>query len=264
MLNALLASDWVSPSVDYHALAPEIVLGGGILLLLLLDLFLSDAKKWVLTPVASFTLLGAFIPVLTVALDTDGARSLFDGRYVVDDFSLVLKALFLLAGYVVVLLSADHIREGNYYQGEYWFLMLSSILGMVMMASSRDLVSIFVSLEFLSIPAYMLAAWRKRDPKSNEAGIKYYLLGVFASAVMLYGMSLLYGAANTTLLVDLGKSVTNDAEWVWEQVHAMYPSRRLIYRDTMGRWDEIVPTLPTDHFGEVTVNFRPYGEHLPF
>ena len=132
-----------------------------ILLLLLLDLFLSDAKKWVLTPVASFTLLGAFIPVLTVALDTDGARSLFDGRYVVDDFSLVLKALFLLAGYVVVLLSADHIREGNYWQGEYWFLLLSSLMGMVMMASSRDLVSVFVALEFLSIPAYMLAAWRK-------------------------------------------------------------------------------------------------------
>ncbi|MEY4391974.1 MAG: NADH-quinone oxidoreductase subunit [Actinomycetota bacterium] len=210
MLNALLASDWVSPSVDYHALAPEIILGGGIVLLLLLDLFLSDAKKWILTPVASFSLLGAFIPVLTIALDTDGARSLFDGRYVVDDFSLVLKALFILAGYVVVLLSADHIREGNYYQGEYWFLLLSSILGMVMMASSRDLVSIFVSLEFLSIPAYMLAAWRKRDSKSNEAGIKYYLLGVFASAVMLYGMSLLYGIADSTKLVDIGNTLSDN------------------------------------------------------
>lgn len=207
MLNALVAADWTAPVVDYHAIAPEIVLAGGLVLLLLLDLFLSDAKKWVLTPVASFTLLGAFIPVLTVALGTDGARSMFDGRYVVDDFGLVLKALFLLAGYVVVLISADHIREGNYYEGEYWFLLLTSILGMVMMASSRDLVSIFVSLEFLSIPAYMLAAWRKRDPKSNEAGIKYYLLGVFASAVMLYGMSLLYGIAGSTRLVDIGSAL---------------------------------------------------------
>ena len=65
---------------------------------------------------------------------------------------------------------------------------------MVMMASSRDLVSVFIALELLSIPAYMLAAWRKRDAKSNEAGVKYYLLGVFASGVLLYGMSLLYGA----------------------------------------------------------------------
>lgn len=181
------------------------VLGGGIVLLLLLDLFIADAKKWILTPIASFTLLGAFIPVLTLALSDGGVRSMFDGRYMVDDFSLVLKGLFLLAGYVIVLLSADHIREGDYYQGEYWFLILSSLLGMVMMASSRDLISIFVSLEFLSIPAYMLAAWRKRDSQSNEAGIKYYLLGVFASAVMLYGMSLLYGITNSTKLVDIGR-----------------------------------------------------------
>jgi len=207
VLNALLAAEWSAPVIDYHAIAPEMVLAGGLVLLLLLDLFLSDAKKWVLTPVASFTLLGAFIPVLTVALGTEGARSMFDGRYVVDDFSLVLKALFLLAGYVVVLISADHIREGNYYEGEYWFLLLTSILGMVMMASSRDLVSIFVALEFLSIPAYMLAAWRKRDPKSNEAGIKYYLLGVFASAVMLYGMSLLYGISGSTKLTDIGTAL---------------------------------------------------------
>ena len=81
---------------------------------------------------------------------------------------------------------------------------------MVMMASSRDLISIFVSLEFLSIPAYMLAAWRKRDSKSNEAGIKYYLLGVFASAIMLYGMSLLYGITNSTKLVDIGAYLGSD------------------------------------------------------
>ena len=116
---------------------------------------------------------------------------MFDGRYAIDDFSLVLKGLFLLSAYVIVLLSTTHIEEGDYYQGEYWVLMLSSILGMMMMTSSRDLISIFVALEFLSIPAYMLAAWRKRDAKSNEAGVKYFLLGVFASAVMLYGMSLL-------------------------------------------------------------------------
>jgi len=183
------------------------ILGAGIVLLLLLDLFLSDARKWLLTPVASFTLLGAFIPVLTLALNNAGTRQLFDGRYVIDDFSLVMKGMFLLAGYVVVLLAADYIREGDYYQGEFWFLMLSSIMGMVMMASSRDLISIFVSLEFLSIPAYMLAAWRKRDSRSNEAGIKYYLLGVFASAIMLYGMSLLYGITNSTKLTEIGAAL---------------------------------------------------------
>ena len=78
------------------------------------------------------------------------------------------------------------------------------------MTSSRDLISIFVALEFLSIPAYMLAAWRKRDAKSNEAGVKYFLLGVFASAVMLYGMSLLYGVANSTLLSDLASEISGN------------------------------------------------------
>lgn len=205
MLATLLASDWVSPTFDYHAIAPEIVLAGGIVVVMLLDLFLADHNKWVLAPITGFTLLGAFIPVLTLALSDDGTRSLFDGRYVVDDFSLVLKGLFLLAGYVIILLSSDYIREGEYYEGEYWFLMLASLLGMVMMTSSRDLISIFIALEFLSIPAYMLAAWRKRDLKSNEAGVKYFLLGVFASAILLYGMSLLYGMANSTKLTDISE-----------------------------------------------------------
>jgi NADH-quinone oxidoreductase subunit N len=210
VLSTLAADVWSAPTIDYHALAPEIILAGGIVVLLLIDLFVSDARKWILTPLTSFVMLGAFIPVLTLALSDNSVRSLFDGRYVVDDFSLVMKGLFLLSGYVVVLLSAEHIREGDYYQGEYWFLLLSSLLGMVMMASSRDLISIFVSLEFLSIPAYMLAAWRKRDSRSNEAGMKYYLLGVFASAIMLYGMSLLYGISNSTKLTDIGAYLSND------------------------------------------------------
>lgn len=205
-----LAAEWTAPVVDYHAIAPEIVLAGGIVLLLLVDLFVGEAKKWILAPLASFTVLGAFIPVLTLALSDDGVRTMFDGRYVIDDFSVVIKGLFLLAGYVVILLAADYLREGDYYQGEYWFLLLSSLLGMVMMASSRDLISVFVSLEFLSIPAYMLAGWRKRDLLSNEAGIKYYLLGVFASAILLYGMSLLYGISNSTLLVDIGRTLSED------------------------------------------------------
>ena len=97
-----------------------------------------------------------------------------------------------------MLISQTELEEGGHYQGEYYVLLLCSVLGMVMMASSRDLVSVFIALELLSIPAYMLAAWRKRDPLSNEAGVKYYLLGVFASAVLLYGMSLLFGVTGTT------------------------------------------------------------------
>ena len=93
---------------------------------------------------------------------------MFGGAYVVDNFALVLKALFLVAGYVVVLLSTNYIAEGDYWEGEYYLMLLASMLGMVVMASSRDLVAIFVALELLSIPAYMLAAWRKRDPSATR------------------------------------------------------------------------------------------------
>ena len=209
-LLAAVAAPWTAPTIDYHALAPEIVLAVGLTVVLLVDLFTTERNKWLLSVLTGFSLLGAAVPVLTLAVHDNSVRSMFDGRYVVDEFSLVVKALFLLAGYVIVLLSSSHIEEGDYWRGEYWFLLLSSLLGMVMMASARDLVSVFVALEFLSIPAYMLAAWRKRDLKSNEAGVKYFLLGVFASAVMLYGMSLLYGVANSTLLVDIGKSIDLD------------------------------------------------------
>ena len=214
MIAAIIAAaDFTAPTIDYHALAPEIVLAVGICVVLIIDLFVEERQRWITSSVAGFVLLGAFITVVTVGLIGDDVRSMFGGRYVVDEFALVLKALFLLAGWVVVLLSADEIEEGGYYQGEYYVLLLSSLLGMVMMASSRDLVSIFIALEFLSIPAYMLAAWNKRDPKSNEAGMKYYLLGVFASAVMLYGMSLLYGVTGTTLLAELGPAITAEGRF---------------------------------------------------
>jgi NADH-quinone oxidoreductase subunit N len=209
MIGTLLAAGgFVSPRIDYHAMAPEIILAGGICAVLLVDLFVDETRRWITSTLAGFVLLGSAIPLVTLGLSGHPARSLFDGRYVVDHFSLTLKLLFVAVGYIVVLLSSDEIEAGHYHQGEYFVLLLTSILGMVMMASSRDLVSVFVSLEFLSIPAYMLAAWRKRDEKSNEAGVKYYLLGVFASALMLYGMSLLYGVTGTTKLAELGKALT--------------------------------------------------------
>lgn len=214
MSSSILAQvPWQSPAIDYHAIAPEIVLAGGICLIILVDLFISESRKWITASLAGFVMLGALLPILTLAVSDSDVRTMFDGRYVVDEFALTLKALFLVAGYVVVLLSQNHVEEGDYYQGEYYTLLLTSVTGMVMMASSRDLVSIFVALEFLSIPAYMLAAWRKRDRKSNEAGVKYYLLGVFASAVMLYGMSLLYGVTGSTLLSEIGSRLTVEGQF---------------------------------------------------
>ena len=192
-----------APHVDYHAFAPEIVLTGTLVVVLLLDLLAEERGRWATSSVAGIGLLASLVPVVTLAVDgTD--RVMFGGAYVVDDFALVLKALFLLSGYVVVLMSTDYIAEGDYYEGEYYFMLLSSLLGMLVMASARDLITIFIALELLSIPAYLLAGWRKRDLKGNEASLKYYLLGVFATAVMLYGMSLIFGVTGSTVLVDIG------------------------------------------------------------
>lgn len=200
MLATLLgaAVPFSSPKVDYHALAPEVLLAGAICVVIIADLFLEESKKYLLATIAGIGLLVPLIPVFTLAVDSGPERSMFGGAYVVDDFSLVLKALFLLASYVVVLTSYQYVEDGDYWEGEYYALLLTSTLGMVMISSSRDLISLFVALELLSIPSYMLAAWRKRDAKSNEAGVKYFLLGVFSSAIMLYGMSLIYGEVGAT------------------------------------------------------------------
>ena len=216
------ASDWISPTIDWHALAPELILVVGINLVLLIDLMLEDSKKWAIATVTGFVCLAAFIPVVTLSVVGDDTRSMFDGRYVVDNYALILKALFLLTAYVVILMSQNELEEGGYYQGEFYVLLLCSVLGMVMMASARDLVSIFVALELLSIPAYMMAAWRKRDVKSNEAGVKYYLLGVFASAVLLYGMSLLFGATGSTLLTDIGATLNDESLTALEVVAVVF------------------------------------------
>ena len=211
MLAALLqdGTPFLRPEVDFHAFAPEIVLVGAIVAVLLADLFTPESSRGIVPSIAGIGLLAAMVPVLTLALDGVD-RSLFGGAYAVDNFALVLKALFLLAAYVVVLMSTNYIAEGDYAEGEYYFLLLSSVLGMTVMASSRDLVSIFVAFELLSIPTYILAGWRKRDLRGNEASVKYYLIGVFASAVMLYGMSLLFGYTGSTLLSDIGAAIALD------------------------------------------------------
>ena len=209
-MEALLA--FTRPALDWHALAPELTLLAFGTLITVVDIIWDDRSKQAMPTLAGMGLLATLLPILTLAVDGT-ERSMFGGAYVVDDFSLVLKALFLISGYIVILMSVDYIRDGDYYENEYYTLMLTSLLGMVMMSSSRDLISVFVALELLSIPAYMLAAWRKGGPRSNEAGLKYYLMGVFASAVMLYGMSLVYGLAGSTtfgaIAEELGSGAAN-------------------------------------------------------
>ena len=210
MTAQLLALAFERPAIDWHAVAPELVLlTAGCLITLADVIFLEKARSFT-AALAGLGVLATAIPLITLA--SSGAdRVLFGGAYVVDDFALITKAIFLMAGYVVILLSTNYVAEGDYWENEYYGLLLASLMGMIMMASSRDLISIFVALELLSIPAYLMVAWRKGDARSNEAGLKYYLMGVFASAVMLYGMSLLFGLAGSTQLTEIATAVASGA-----------------------------------------------------
>jgi len=202
------AAEFVRPELDWHALAPELTLLGVGAFLTLLDIFLAERGRAITSALAGLGFLAVMIPILTLASAgvASEPRVMFDGGYVVDGYSLVLKALFVMAGYVVVLMSTNYFAEGDYWESEFYGLLASSLLGMLVMTSARDLITIFIALELLSIPAYLMATWRKRDLKSNESGLKYYLVGVVASAILLYGMSLLFGVSGSTLLEDIAFS----------------------------------------------------------
>ena len=182
--------------IDYHALLPEIILAGTIVGVLILDL-LPVEKYWT----AALGLIGLFasaVPLLTLGvLESDSVRVMFGGSYVIDDYALVLKGLFIGAGFVSLLLSVGYLESDRFYQGEFYFLLLASIGGAVVMASSRDMLTIFIGLELVTGPAFLLTGWRKGDIRSNEAALKFFIIGVLSSAIMLFGMSLVYGVTGS-------------------------------------------------------------------
>jgi NADH-quinone oxidoreductase subunit N len=191
-----------TPGFDWHAFAPDLVLVATMVVVLVADLVLPDRESWRTSSITAVGLLVALIPIATLA-HNGNERVLFNGAYVIGDYALALKAFFILASYVTVLISVDYISEGDYYKGEFYFLLLVSTFGMSIMAGARDLVTLFVALETISIPTFVLAAFRKHDRKSNEAGVKYYLIGVLSSAIMLYGFSIIYGVTGSTRLSEI-------------------------------------------------------------
>jgi NADH-quinone oxidoreductase subunit N len=192
----------VTPYLDYHALAPLIVVTTVILVVLTVELVWRESASQLVPQLSGIGLLAALIPIATLAADGH-TRSMFNGAFVVDNYALAFAGFFVIVGYVSLLLSYDYIAEGDYYQGEYYVLLLTSVLGMMVMASARDLIGIFVALETITLPTFVLAGWRKHDPRSNEAAIKYFLIGVLSTAIMLYGMSLIFGMSGSTLLSDI-------------------------------------------------------------
>jgi NADH-quinone oxidoreductase subunit N len=178
--------------IDYLAIAPELIIVVTLLGVLALDLVLDRPQKyWTATLAVAGSAL-ALLPLAVLAVNGD-TISMFDGSYVVDEFALVLKGLFLVSAYIVFLLSHHYIESERYYQGEYYFLLLTTVLGSLVMSSARDLIVLFIGLEMVTAPLFLLTGWRKGDVKSNEASMKYFILGVLSTAILLYGMSLVFG-----------------------------------------------------------------------
>jgi NADH-quinone oxidoreductase subunit N len=196
----------LNPGWDFHAVAPLIVITATIVVVLIADFFFEYRRRFQTSQLATIGVLAAMVPVVTLAVE-GGTRRMFGGAFVVGPYAIALTGFFLAAAYLTLLLSVDYIGDGDYYQGEFYVLLLTSLLGMMVMAAARDLITIFVALETISIPTFVLAGWRKHDTKSNEAAIKYYLIGVLSSAIMLYGMSLLFGVTGSTMLRDIATAV---------------------------------------------------------
>src|SRR6185369_4388486 len=128
---------------------------------------------------------------------------------VLDGFSIFINALLLISGLLGIGLSFGYIKRMNLERGEYYTLMLFSITGMMLMAQSADLIVVFLALELLSIPLYVLAAFARPKVESEEAGLKYFLLGAFATGFIVYGTALVFGATGTTNLSAIVAAASN-------------------------------------------------------
>ena len=178
-------------TIDWHALAPELVVTAAACVVLVADLFLPREIKWLAMPLSAAGLVAALAAIVSLIGED---RTTLAGTFEIEGFALLFKGLFCVIGLIILAISFDYMRSSDLYEGEYYFLLMCALLGTMVMSSARDLVSIFISIELISIPGFVMTALRKRDPKSNEAALKFFLFGVLSSAVMLYGMSMVYGA----------------------------------------------------------------------
>ncbi|OGO00223.1 MAG: NADH-quinone oxidoreductase subunit N [Chloroflexi bacterium RBG_13_52_12] len=182
-------------------LIPEITLAATAILVILLDLVVR--QRYVLKSVSLAGLIVA--GVFSVAMWGDSHPALFNNMLAVDNFALFFKLLFAGIAFLVILASTDYISKFTRFQGEYYALILLSTLGMMLMAAATDLISLYVALELTSISLYVLVGFLK-NKKSTEAALKYLLLGAIASAVLLYGMTLVFGVTGETQLVAIARS----------------------------------------------------------
>jgi NADH-quinone oxidoreductase subunit N len=195
--------------VDWFAVAPEIALfGAAVAIVILRSVVRHDSRvpqASMLIAIAGVATAGVFTGVQWGFVHGNGPYQALSGLVAVDGFAVFVQSVILGATLLALLLSGGYLRRENLESPEYFALMLCSATGMLLMASANDLITIFLSLEILSIALYVLAAFDRTRLSSQEAGLKYFLLGSFSSAVFLYGIALVYGSTGTTNLSGIAK-----------------------------------------------------------
>ena len=192
--------------INWQLLMPELVIVLTLLIVLVFDLFDSISK----TVLGWMTIVGAGI-ALWVSIDMHLAGRVgteFYDMFKVDNFSLFFNIIFLVSTILVVLISMSYLDRGDRKQGPYYLLILLATLGMMLMAAGNELIIVFLGLELMSLSLYVLAGYFRESPASSEAGMKYLLLGAFASAFFLYGIALIYGGAGTTSVPAIAEQIT--------------------------------------------------------
>lgn len=188
--------------LNFELLIPELILAGTAIVVILLDLVIKS--KWWL---AAVSIAGIVVSAgFAIAMWGGGAQSIFNDMLAVDNFAIFFKLLFLVIAALVILASTDYVSKLARFQGEYYALLLISALGMMLMAATTELISIYIALELTSISLYILVGFLK-DPKSTESALKYLLLGAVASAVLLFGMALIFGFTGQTQLGDIAAAI---------------------------------------------------------
>jgi NADH-quinone oxidoreductase subunit N len=192
---------------DFYFLLPEVVLTGGLLVLLVADTVLPRERQswlaWLAVAILAAT-GAALLPFLGVSTTT--AQRLM----AVDGFGAFFKVLFVVAAGITILLSKPYLEVEQARPGEYYFLILCATLGMMVMAAGLDLVTLFIGLETMTVAFYVLTGFLKPNRRSNEAAIKYFILGAFSLGILLFGMSIVYGLTGTTRLREIAVTLADD------------------------------------------------------
>jgi len=204
---------------DLQLIAPELILTAIACLALVMEVILPyKLSKWT----AYFSLAGIALALISLAAQfksIGGTLSLnalqgvtatdgFYGMVHIDGFALVFRAIFLIAAGLTIAISMRYLDIEHEQHGEYYALILFATVGMMFLGSGYDLISLYIALELMAVTFYVLVAFTKRQRRSNEAGMKYFLLGAFSSGILLYGMSLLYGIAGSTNLGEMGTKLS--------------------------------------------------------